>query len=211
MRFRESDTRHLHELEVAREREGRLASAHHEGVELVAFGIAEIGGVEFFTALSRRALAFAAERQRELVDAIDLGPVFRPEGRHHAVADRHRLAIIGKRDAEPRAAARTAPGDETIVRHEASHAQFAANLVIEFGSLLEIIGADGDVTDHDSLLRRSLRMAEFCSWALRAQARLMASTPSTAPPAPRPWPLLTPGLRRSPRPAHAARLSRRRR
>src|SRR5258705_6797959 len=149
MRFGESDPRHLHELEVAREWEGRLASAHHEGVELVAFGIAEIGGVEFFTALSGSALAFAAERQRELVDAIDLGLVFRPQGRHHAVADRHRLAVIGKRHAEACAAARTPPGDETVVCHEASHTQFAANLVIKFAGLFEIIGADRDVTDHD--------------------------------------------------------------
>src|SRR5258706_14199605 len=155
MRFRESDTRHLHELEVAREREGRLASAHHEGVELVAFGIAEIGGVEFFTALSGRALAFAAERQRELVDAIDLGFVFRPERRHHAVADRHRLAVIGKRDAESRAAARTAPGDEAVVCHEAAHAELAAKFVVEFSGLFQIVGTHRDVTDHDFLLETS--------------------------------------------------------
>src|SRR5260370_38549207 len=38
-----------------------------------------------------------------------------------------------------------------------------------------------------------------------------ASSAPRAPPAPRPWPFLTPGLRRSPRPVPAARLSRRRR
>src|SRR5947207_3384426 len=130
-------------------RKARAASAHHEGVELVAFGITEIGGVELFTAMSGRTFAFGAERKRELVDAIDLGLVFRPECRHHAVADRHRLAVIGKCHAEARAAARTAPGDEAVVCHEPAHAQLAANLVIELTSLFQIIGADGDVTDHD--------------------------------------------------------------
>src|SRR6185437_893935 len=108
-----------------------LDSAHHEGIELVAFGIPEIGGVKLLAALSRRALATAAERERELVNAIDLGLVLGAERRHHAVADRHRLAVMGNRDTKSRAAAGTAPGNDAIVGHEAAHAQFAADLVVE--------------------------------------------------------------------------------
>src|SRR5260370_143936 len=65
-------------------------SANHEGVELVAVGVAEIGGVELRAALSRGTFAAAAERQCELVNAIALLLVPGAEGRHHAVADGHR-------------------------------------------------------------------------------------------------------------------------
>src|SRR5260370_2112568 len=106
-----SNTRHLHDLEVARQRESTVGSAHHEGVELVAFGIAEIGGVEVFA-----------------------------------------FAVIGKGDAETRATARTAPGDQPIHGPEASHTQFAANLVVEFAGFLEIVGTNRNVSDHDFLL-----------------------------------------------------------
>src|ERR1700694_1435868 len=107
-----------------------------------------------------------------------MGFVFRPECGHHAVADRHRLAVIGKRDAEPRAAARTAPRDDAVVCHEPSHAQFAANLVVEVASLFQIIGPDGDVTDHDFPPSKFLRMGEFCSWALMTQVSPAASMAS---------------------------------
>src|SRR6266404_7628057 len=140
-----------------------------------------------------------------------MGIVFCPECRHHAVADRHRLAVRGKRDAEPRAAARPAPCDDAIVFHESSHAEFAANLVVKRTSLFQIVGADGDVTDHDFSPRDFLKMVEFCSRTLMTQVSHSASMAPRAPPAPRPWPLPTQGLRRSPRPAHAARLSRPRR
>src|SRR5258707_15130727 len=148
----------------------RVASAHHEGVELVAVGIAEIGGVEIFIALPGGAFAAAAERQSELVDAVDISLFLRRECRHHAVADRHRLAVIGKRDAESGAAARPAPGDEMIVGHEPSHAQFAANLVIKRSSLLQIAGAYRDVTDHDFPPSEHSGMIGFAAGRLSVQA-----------------------------------------
>src|ERR1700676_5567155 len=90
--------------------EGRVASAHHICVELVAFGITEIGGVNSAaTARTGRAFAGAAEQQRELVDAIDLGFVFRQECGHDAVSERHRLAIERKSKTETSGATRLAP------------------------------------------------------------------------------------------------------
>src|SRR5215472_2559877 len=45
---------------------------HYEGIELVAVGVAEIGGIELRAAVAGWAFTGGAERQRELVDAIDL-------------------------------------------------------------------------------------------------------------------------------------------
>src|SRR5262245_5126449 len=149
-----SNTRHVLTLEVARGREnsGKLRpSAHHEGVELVAIGVTEIGRIEMLAALSGRALAGTAERQRELVDAIDLSLILGSKCGHHAVADRHRLAVRGKGDAKACPFARTTPGDEAIVRHEAAHAEFAADLVVEFAGLLEVVRPDRDIADHKIL------------------------------------------------------------
>src|ERR1700694_1013024 len=96
--------------------EGRVASAHHICVELVAFGITEIGRVKSAaTARAGRAFAGAAERQRELVDAIDLGFVFRQECGHDAVSERHRLAIERKRKKETSGAPPPSPPDQTGV------------------------------------------------------------------------------------------------
>src|SRR4029077_12277043 len=75
-------------------------SAHHKGIELVALGIPEIGGVKFLIALAGRAFAGAAERQGKLVDAIYMGLVLGPERRHHPVAHRHRFAVKGKSHAK---------------------------------------------------------------------------------------------------------------
>src|ERR1700682_6529630 len=95
-----------------RQRESSATSAHHKGVELVAFGIPKVRRVEILTALAGRTFAAAAERQSELVDAVHLGLVLGAECRHDAVADGHRLAVIGKGDAEARATAGAAPGDQ---------------------------------------------------------------------------------------------------
>src|SRR5579862_5410112 len=104
MEISESNTRHLRTLEVARCRQGYETSMrsvlHHEGIELVAVGVAEIGGIELRAAVAGRALVGGAERERELVDAIDLLLVLGGERRHYAIARRHRLAVMGQADAE---------------------------------------------------------------------------------------------------------------
>src|SRR5438477_4617594 len=133
-------------------RKSGFTSAHHEGVELVALGVAEIGGIEFLVALAGRAFATAAERQGELVDSVDLGLVPGAERGHHAIADRHRLAVKGERHAKAGATAPSAPGDDAVVGHQASHAELAANFVVEFADLFRLIGANHDVSDHDSSL-----------------------------------------------------------
>src|SRR5262249_7697619 len=106
-----SNTRHVRTLEVARTKafclgmiflgkplhtfpdhalrkcvKVKVKSAHHEGIELVAVGIAEIAGIELRAALTGRALAGAAERQRKLMDTVNLLLVLGAEGGHHAVA-----------------------------------------------------------------------------------------------------------------------------
>src|SRR5690349_25036160 len=93
----------------------KVKSAHHEGVELVAVGIAEIGGIELRAALAGRTLAGGAERQRELVDAVNLLLVLGAEGGHYAVASCHRLAVEGQADPETGALALAAPGDQAVV------------------------------------------------------------------------------------------------
>src|SRR6185295_114399 len=93
-------------------------SAHHERIELVAVEIAEIGGVEAtFAARAGRALVSAAERQRQLVDAVDLRLVLRRERDHDAIADGLRLAVERRCDAETGAAAGRAPRNEGVRLH----------------------------------------------------------------------------------------------
>src|SRR5207248_3707181 len=50
------------------------------------------------------------------------------------------------------ATAPSAPGDDAVVGHQASHAELAANFVVEFADLFRLIGANHDVSDHDSSL-----------------------------------------------------------
>src|SRR6185437_2154356 len=58
------------------------------------------------------------------------------------------------------ASAGAAPGNDAIVGHEAAHAQFAADLVVEVAGLFEVVGAHRDVADHalppSGFRRRSL-------------------------------------------------------
>src|SRR5579871_201931 len=126
----------------------RVKSAHHEGIELVAVGIAEVGRIELRAALAGRTIAGGAERQRQLVNAVDLLFILGAESGHHAVACCHLLAIERQTDAETGALAFPAPGNQAIVGHEAAHPELAADLVVEFAGLLQVLGADGHITDH---------------------------------------------------------------
>src|ERR1019366_2527193 len=95
-------------------RQRELISAHHEGVELVAFRVPEIGSVKSaLAARTGRAFVGATQRQRELVDAIDLGPVLGGQRHHHAVPDRHRLAVEPLGSPQGPAPPPPAPGTKT--------------------------------------------------------------------------------------------------
>src|SRR5690349_9937782 len=73
---------------------GGLSSAHEERVQLVAVEVAEVAGVEVVAARAGLAFVGAAERQRLLVDRIDLFLRLGCERDHHAVADRGLLAVV---------------------------------------------------------------------------------------------------------------------
>src|SRR5665213_4632291 len=88
-------------------------STHHEGVELVAFRVPEIGRVKSaIAARTGRAFIGATERERDLVDTVDLGPVLGGQSDHHSVSNRHRLAVEGLGQPKTRAAIGRAPGNE---------------------------------------------------------------------------------------------------
>src|SRR5581483_9866746 len=126
-----------------------LASAHHESIELVAVEIAKVAGIEAaIAARPGRAFVGATERQRELVDAVDLRLVLCGERHHHAIADGLRLAVKRLGDAEAGAAAGRAPGNESLGFHEALDAHLHGDLVVERGGSFHILGAQSDVADH---------------------------------------------------------------
>src|SRR3546814_3261256 len=89
---------------------------HHEGVVLVAVGVAEIAGVEAFAARARRALVAAAMGERDGVEPLHLGLIPGRKRDHRAVAHARRLTVerAGQADA---GAARPAPGDEAVEFH----------------------------------------------------------------------------------------------
>src|ERR1700755_3240130 len=87
----------------------KLALRHAEGVELVAVGVPEIGGVEAAAAITGWALVLGAHGHRQLVDAVDLSGVFCGQGRHDAVADCRSVAVERLGQADSRAAAGFAP------------------------------------------------------------------------------------------------------
>src|SRR3954471_21883099 len=126
----------------------RSLSTHNEGVELVAFRIPEIRSVTAFSPRSRRAFVGAAERQRKLVDAIDLRLVLGGQRDHHAIADRHRFAVERLCQPETGSASGRTPGDKAVGLHETSDTHLGGNLVVELGCFFQIVGAQSDVTDH---------------------------------------------------------------
>src|SRR5205085_12344781 len=83
-----------------------LFAGHHEGVELVTVGIAEVAGIEAAATVPRSALVGAAVAQRDIVERLTLRLVARLEGNHDAFADARCVPVERLGVADARAASR---------------------------------------------------------------------------------------------------------
>src|SRR5262249_25771999 len=119
-----------------------------ERVELVAFGIAEVGRVEVAPAQSGRTLVLAAELDGLVVDRLDLLRRVAHQRHHRAVAYRRDLAVERLDEAQARAVLARGPRDEAFVFHLTFAADLGEQRVIEFAGANEVVGADRDVPDH---------------------------------------------------------------
>src|SRR5439155_21731057 len=106
---------------------------HHECVEVVPVRIAEVAGVKCFAARAGGALVRATLGKRQVIEALHLRLVPRLECGHHAISDRRNIAVKRFRQADSRASARLAPGDERVELHHPADAELASNYIIEFG------------------------------------------------------------------------------
>jgi hypothetical protein len=92
--------------------------------------------------------------QSQRMEAIHLCGIACLQRHHHPIAHRSRAAIERHRHANPRLAARLAPGDEMIKIHHPPHAQLASDGIVKWRGAKQIIGAQGDITDHCLFLHR---------------------------------------------------------
>ena len=125
---------------------GGLAQGH--GVEFVAVGVAEIGGVEAVGAQAGGAFVAAAMGQGQSVDFIDLRAVCGTDGGHGAIADRGRVAVERQCDGEADAHGGVTPADRFFGLHITHQADFGGDGIVKGGTAFQVFGAETDIDDH---------------------------------------------------------------
>ena len=123
---------------------------------IVAVGVAEIGGVTHHTvfvrlpARSRFAFIATAIGERDVVKPLDLVAVLGLQRDHGAITDAGFLPVERLGRCDPGAAVRLAPSDEGVELHHSPNAHFGGDGIVELRGALEVVGPEGDVSDHGS-------------------------------------------------------------
>src|SRR5580658_8612721 len=145
-----------------------IRSAHDKSIEFVSIQITKVGGVEAFAAWPGSAFVFAAQRERQLVNAINLSLVLGFQRDHYSVSHRRGSTVERAREPDARAAARLSPGNKRLCFHHSTHIQFPSDGVVELRSTGQIIGSQRDIADNVPLLG-PLKSDNLFSQVLMAQ------------------------------------------
>src|SRR4051812_22875043 len=145
IRFSPKGERHAKRPSAPRAGRSARSPLHAEGVELVAFGVAEGGRVEVAPTQAGWALVRTAELERRVIQRLDLLRRVAHQRDHRAVARRRRLTVERLDEAQAGAVLAGGPRDEAFVLHLTSAADLGQQRVVELAGAREIVRADGDV------------------------------------------------------------------